>query len=430
MYLRTPKRYTQRGRKRNLLNLTWLWLYLIAPPIIIGSALAWNFRADLSRQIGDWAGKNIRPPSLFQPTPTATLPAKDLEVRILTALENGSINDALSALISFTASVPNDRAYHNVLAETLIMRNPTDPRQRKQAYDAAQSAIAASPETPEGWISMALVLDWSDDSARALSYALRARELGDTTGMASAVMGGIYVSLNDFPQATKLADEAIRQNPRLAYARYVKGQIAQYSGNPKEAIQWYREALAIWQDDRRQWSGYIAVALAGVYSGQNQDDLAIRTLNEAIPRDKDYPGLAYQLSNIYYKQGEYQKALETSQACNDRAPEYASCYMISTRVYYQDGLFEKATQAAERAIELGLKETSVFYYGGEAYRKLNRCPDAIKLFNAGFKVAEERKREDIKSQFTSVLADCGIVADSQILASPTPELSPTPTRRK
>ena len=40
-------------------------------------------------------GRNIRVAQVFAPPPTATLPAKDLETRIMTSLESGSINDAL-----------------------------------------------------------------------------------------------------------------------------------------------------------------------------------------------------------------------------------------------------------------------------------------------------------------------------------------------
>jgi tetratricopeptide (TPR) repeat protein len=427
MYLRTPKRYTQRGRKRGLINLRWLWLYLIAIPIIGIAALAWNFRADLSRQIGTWADRNIKPPQLFAPTPTATLPAKDLEVRILSTLENGNINDALTAMQAYTVSLPNEREYHALYAETLIMRYQGDPAKRTQALAAADAAINASPETPEGWAVKALVLDWSDNSQKALGYALRAKELGDDSGLAQAVMGGIFVTLNDFKQAGSLADAAMKQNPNLAYARYVKGQIAQYSGDFKEAIRWYKEGLAIWASDRRQWGGYIAVELAGVYSAQNQIGEATKVLNDALPRDKDYQGLTNQLANIYYKQGDYAKALETALSCTDRNPDYAPCYVVITRVHYIEKLYEKAAQAAQRAVDLGSNETAVYYYGGESYRKLNRCDDALRLFTRGKALAEEQKKTSAIQDFSDAMTDCGAVTNPDVppTASPTTVVTPT-----
>lgn len=431
MYLRTPKRYTKRGRKRGLINLRWLWLYLIAVPIIGMSALAWNYRADLSNQVGMWVTKNIKPPQLFAPTPTPTLPAKDLEVRILTTLENGSINDSLTAMQAYITSLPNEREYHALYAQTLIMRYQNDPAKRSQANTAADSAINASPETPEGWAVKALVLDWNDDSQKALAYALRAKELGDESGLAQAVMAGIFVTLNDFKQASSLADAAMKQNPNLAYPRFVKGQIAQYSGDPKEAIHWYKEGLAIWASDRRQWGGYIAVALAGLYSAQEQYGEATKVLNDSIPRDKDYPGLTNQLANVYYKQGDYSKALETALSCTDRNPDYSPCYVVSTRVYYIEKLYEKAAQTARRAVDLGSEETAVYYYGGESYRKLNNCTDASVLFKKGRKLAIAQKKESAVTNFNDALKDCGEEDNSeQIPPTATATIVITPTKIK
>ena len=150
-------------------------------------------------------------------------------------------------------------------------------------------------------------MDYAEDSARAIGYALRGKELGDPTGMASAVLAGIYISLGDYKTAGTYADEAVKANPNLAYAYYVRGQIAQYSGAPKEAIQWYKQALQASNNDKKQWGGYIVVALAGLYSAQDQEDQATKLLTDAITRDRDYPGLMYQLANIYFKKRQLYK---------------------------------------------------------------------------------------------------------------------------
>lgn len=422
MYLKTPKRYSAKRRRRNLFNLTWLWLYLLAPVVIIAAALAWDLRAPLSKGILDWTNKNVKPPQLFAPTPTPTLPAKDLEVRIQTLLENGSINDAMDAMKAYTESMPNDQTWYPTLAEMMIMRNPNDPGTRQTAFQTAVQALNASPESSAGYAVLALVLDWSDQTQRALGYALRAKDLGDANGLGAAAMAGIYVSLNDFTTAGKLTDEALKQNPNLAYAYFVKGQIAQYSGDRKGALQFYKQALAISDNDRRQWGGYIVLAIAGVYRAQNDLDPAVSILIGSIPRDKDYPALYGTLADIYFQRGDYVKALETALSCIDRNPNYSYCYVIATKVQYNDGAYEKAAQAAERAAELGSQETSVYYYGGEAYYKMNRCPDAIKLLGEGVKLAAKLNKETARSEFVEALGRCGVTAEVQILPTATPFL--------
>jgi len=432
MYLKTPRRYSTRRQKRNLFNLRWLWLYLITPPAIIGLLIVWNLRTEISNSLNVWVGRNVRVAQIFAPTPTATLPAKDLETRIMTSLESGSINDALDAMASYTESVKNETVWHPLLAQTLIMRNSKDPTVQAQALQAGLRAINANPEAPDGWIATALVMDYAEDSARALGYALHGKELGDSTGMASAVLAGIYYSLSDYKTAGTYADEALKANPNLAYGYYVRAQIAQSSGAPKEAIQWYRQAMQASNNDKKQWGGYIVVDLAGLYSSQDQEDQATKLLTDAITRDKDYPGLMYQLANIYFKNGNFTKAMETSLSCIDRSANYAPCYVVATKTQYHDGLWEKAAQSAQRAAALGSPETGVYYYGGLAFYKLNLCAQAVPLFNAGLALAEKLKKEQsIKSDFAEALTTCGTSAASDIgTLTPTPIIVTATPRKK
>jgi tetratricopeptide (TPR) repeat protein len=160
-------------------------------------------------------------------------------------------------------------------------------------------------------------------------------------------------------------------------------------------------------------------------------DPATSILLRAIPRDKDFPALYGTLADIYFQRGDYVKALETALSCIDRNPNFSYCYVIATKVQYNDGAFEKAAQSAERAAELGSPETSVYYYGGEAYYKLNRCPEAIKLLGAGVQLATKLNKESARSDFVDALSRCGVTAEIQILPTATPFLvTATPRPRK
>src|SRR5579859_4720897 len=96
MYLHTPKRYTRKGSKPRLISLRWLWLYLLAPVVIIGGALAWDFRDSLSQQVNNAIGHiHIQ---INAPTATPTLPAADLQARIQNALQSGDMKAALDGI--------------------------------------------------------------------------------------------------------------------------------------------------------------------------------------------------------------------------------------------------------------------------------------------------------------------------------------------
>ncbi len=122
MYLRTPKRYTAKGSKKPLISLRWLWLYLLAPIVVVISALAWDNRGDLSQAISVSAGR-IKLPQINAPTPTPTLPATDLKASFTAALKSGNLSSALDAMQSYTDALPNETQWHAVLAQTLILRS-------------------------------------------------------------------------------------------------------------------------------------------------------------------------------------------------------------------------------------------------------------------------------------------------------------------
>src|SRR4051812_9794592 len=109
MYLRTPKRYTKKGMKRSLINLRWLWLYLIAPVILIPTVLAWQMRDSIGGQIGDWVSQHVR---INQPTPTATIPAQDYQRLLTEAFKTARLNKAIDLLTQFTATNPNETLFH------------------------------------------------------------------------------------------------------------------------------------------------------------------------------------------------------------------------------------------------------------------------------------------------------------------------------
>src|SRR5436190_22345332 len=109
MYLRTPKRYTKKGMRRNLINLRWLWLYLIAPVILIPSVLAWQMRDTIGPQIGDWVSQHVK---FNQATLTPTIPAQNFQPLLRDAFTSARLNKAIELLKQFTASNPNETTFH------------------------------------------------------------------------------------------------------------------------------------------------------------------------------------------------------------------------------------------------------------------------------------------------------------------------------
>jgi tetratricopeptide (TPR) repeat protein len=402
MYLRTPKRYTKKGMRRNLLNLRWLWLYLLAPVILIPSVLAWQFRDSLGGQIGDWVNRHVR---LNEPTPTATIPAQDFQRLLTEAFTGARLNRAIELLKQFTAANPNETIFHPLLAELLVLRgaysgNP-DPALLEEAYQAGQRAINANPEGAEGWTAMALVLDWSSKPQEALPYVLRAQDLDPEGVMVQAVLAEIYHDLQKDDLAQNFIDNAMKSaknaspvnRAALAHAYYVKARILQDTGADGRLVtQAYEDAWRVATSDPPDPTipaAYIVQFLQFIYSNADQVDRAIELVTKAIQRDRDDPLLPYFLSRLYFRQGDANKALNYAQMCHDLDARQPGCVRMLGTLYYREQNYKLAAEMYQQLADQGSKVSSDYLYGGQAYRYLNQCNNSISILQRGIAFAED-----------------------------------------
>src|SRR5260221_1380805 len=146
MYLKTPKRYTAKGSKRSLISFRWLWLYLLAPVILIPAILAWDFRDQLSSGIGQQISRlGIGKPGLPTITPRPTL-AEDPAKALQSAFETGKINKAITILTTLGDLAPNEVGVHSLVTQLLVLRSYSENLQMlTDAETAGQQAINANP---------------------------------------------------------------------------------------------------------------------------------------------------------------------------------------------------------------------------------------------------------------------------------------------
>src|SRR5258708_6589009 len=305
MQLRTPKRYTPKGSRRPLLNLKWLWLYILVPVILIPVVLIWDFRAPISDSVGKWMEHTL---TIARPVPTIT-PAPtfvgDPAAMLKSDFGTGRVNKAITLLESLTDFAPNQIGFPSLAVQFLVLRSySTDQAKLDDAAIMAQKAINADPEAGDGWLAQAMVLDYSGKPQEALAYALRAKDFTPKSPMLTAVMAEIYHDLSKDEQATKLVDTAIAaakaaqpvDKAALAHAYYVKAQILEATSSfGTDAITEMENAWKVAISDPPEKSifpsSYIAQYLGAAYLNLGKTDLAISVLSEVIKRDQHYPSL-------------------------------------------------------------------------------------------------------------------------------------------
>ncbi|MBX3064614.1 MAG: tetratricopeptide repeat protein [Anaerolineae bacterium] len=437
MYLRTPKRYQNRGRRRNLLNLKWLWLYLIAPFIIIPAALAFQYRDQISQAISKSLEKVV-PVNFNPPTPTATLPVADLQRIFSDSVQSGKIENALSALYGLADNAPNDVNLHVMLARmTLLRGDQTDVNTKKEALQAAAEAVNANPEAGEGYIMVALAYTKSDDPRRALSYALRALDFLPDDPLLQAVLGEIYSDLDQYELATAAADKAIElaSNTKplntlaLAYANWVKGLILSTSSG-QAAQESYEEAYRVAVTDASMPLGFFAQPLYFIYITQNRVSDLVQMFTLAAERDKDDEMNPYYLGLLYIRDQNWDRARPYFQQCLDLNPKNVRCLRRIAYVYYNQDAMVPAADFALRAIDAGTTEPQAYLLAGLALieQPTRRCSEAVPLLQKGYIMTQESQElsdQDkgvIMSQIESGLSSCNARP-----VDPTPTVLPTPT---
>jgi tetratricopeptide (TPR) repeat protein len=364
------------------------------------------------------------------PTPTATIPPKDYAQLMSNAFQGGDINSAITLLKGFTMDVaPNDITLNTLLAQLIVLRAyGGDAVKLDDAHTAAQRAINANPEVADGWITMALVLDWSGKPQEGLPYALRAKDLDEKSLMVQAVLAEIYHDLQKDDLATKLIDDAIKvakSDPKvnrvaLAHAYYVKGLI-EANTDGKAAIAQYENA---WRTaisdppDNTIAAGYIAQPLSTFYRNNQQVDKSITTLTKAIERDKNDPLLQLELGRSYVNKGDYDKGRTYVETCLDVAPNEIKCLRWLGIFAYQNQNYTKSIDYMQKIITLDPKNAEAYLFLGRDYGALNQCKTAVTTLQTGLPFVTDPK---MRSDYEDALRACGATAGISISAeTPTP----------
>ncbi len=420
MYLRTPKRYTAKGSRRPLLNLRWLWLYILVPICLIPAVLVWDFR----NEIRPYIEQLIPTFQINAPTPTATVPPAQFPPLFADAVQSGHIDKALQILRDWSDSEPNNIAIHALLAQWIILRaygTDTPQATLDAAYQAGQSAINANPENATGWVTQALVLDWSSRPQEALPYALRAKDLDDKSPMVTSILAEIYLDLQKYDEASALVDQAIKQakdsNPldrmALSHAYYVKGKILADTSQPgKDAVDAYKEALRVATSDPPDLKipiGYITFPLGVAYMNADETQLGIEILGKAIQRDVDDPLLPYLLGRLYYKDGETEKAKTYWDTCHDLDPNQPKCLRYLGLWFMSKSVWTQAAQMYQQLIDNGSQTPGDYLFAAQAYSNQNHCDTAIGILQRGltFVGADDQQT---RANFEDALRACGSTA--------------------
>ena len=113
-----------------------------------------------------------------------------------------------------------------------------------KALEQALKIVSANPKSATGYMVVASLYEKQNNLDRAIDELKKGLAVEPGNYQARLQLGEIYVRKKDYKTATATFGECIKAKPDLAPAYFALGAVQELSGNKKDAVNRYREALA------------------------------------------------------------------------------------------------------------------------------------------------------------------------------------------
>ncbi|MEM6280761.1 MAG: tetratricopeptide repeat protein [Chloroflexota bacterium] len=422
MYLKTPKRYSVKRRKRHLFSFRRLLLQFVALVLIAGGIYLYREREQFAPVISSQAedllaqgGEMIS--TMTAPTPMPTENPVNVVNRADANWYGGRVEDAIADYEMATGMLPNDVVTHYRYALSLII----DGRYNA-ALEAAEDAITADPYASNAWAVMTLAQTRTGDPGGAIASGLHALELNENNPRAYAFLSEAYFELDLFQRATDAANTAVELGPESAEAYFARARVQQLIAFDREAaIADYQTAFSLasyWTD--------AAVAAAELEAIYGDPTIAVGILNEVKDANPDNSAVLGALGNIYYRYvGDPNQAADTLARCVEVNPNNDYCHYIYGRVLIQLEQYGQAAEMLDGAVRLLANNEQVDpyynYWAGESQIYMGNCPAALGYLRPGYEEAVEVGDDSVAESLQLSIRECGGTIGGVALPTPTPE---------
>lgn len=352
--------------------------------ILIGAGVWFYFNQDpVLNWVSAQAGRiNLREDSgvSIAPKPTQTPPPDPGEFAAEgeQAYLEGNLVEAIEYYRYAAELAPNTVEYHFQLTRLLLFQSAMEYGDQltatlEEAQQAANGAILANPERPEGYAIMGKVLDWQGDADRAISEITRALEIDENYAVGQSYLAEAMVDLNRWDQAQQTIEKALALSPDNVDVRRDYAYILETLGDYAGASTQYEAALKI-----HPKLPYLHVALARTYREVGRYQEALDQLFEVEALDPSNPVIPFEIGRTYESYvGDPNSALEYYERAVEADELYPFPWARIGTIRYFQGSYVQAIPAFERALSLGLDSAVYYLHLGLSYAYEEDCDRAI-----------------------------------------------------
>uniref|UniRef100_A0A8C4RKU1 dolichyl-phosphate-mannose--protein mannosyltransferase n=1 Tax=Erpetoichthys calabaricus TaxID=27687 RepID=A0A8C4RKU1_ERPCA len=181
--------------------------------------------------------------------------------------------------------------------------------------------------------------------------------------------GVFLVDIGDGDQAAKHYQQAIRLKPSHYVAMVNLGRLLRSSDQNKEAEAWYKRALQITRKVE------ILTPLGALYYNTGQYKEALQVYREAVALQPDNSEVGLALAQVLAMSGKTKEAEKMTQDIISKNKDCIECYRLLSAVYNKRESHSEALEALEKAILVNHKDTKVkaelYFSKGNQLREMN-----------------------------------------------------------
>ena len=162
--------------------------------------------------------------------------------------------------------------------------------------------------------------------------------------------GNQFVKTQDYKNAAKEYEEALKVDPENAYATLLLGMTYANLKDYDKALQYAEKAVKL----QPGFTAYYNLGL--IYANKNETKKALQALDQALAANPASYQAHYQKGALYSSQKEYAKAIESYQQSIKLNPQYDKALLGLAGAYYFQGDKATAQKQVEELRKIGQKQ--------------------------------------------------------------------------
>jgi len=263
---------------------------------------------------------------------------------------------ALAALPQLSWSAPNpslDQA-----------RDKAKAGKWDEVQQLAASAVAADPNSDEGWRLRGRAELFLGDTTASISYLEKALTLNPKQTDALIDLTSVYVATNKLDDADRVVAAAEKKDPKgkSDEIKVSRALILGKQGKIGEATPILASATA-----RHPDNPLYPLMLARIYANAKVPQLAADNYDKAWDLDEGNPDIAFEYGNTLLDLKEYDEADRLFKIVQDRDPENKQVDYLRGRLRFAAKRFAEAAAEFEKAVEKNPQSFLPNYWLGRSY---------------------------------------------------------------